>query len=391
MSRLPLSGTNDDTNSDLELSDPTDIDVYFIGGSGVRPPLRRRTGSVLGGLEESDVTFAAGEVEYSPAPRTTDEQAQLLWQVLQSDRNREIQQITPPENKRVYAIRDDSPSTFLAKNVVRSGHLEPGLMLHVCAMTQEGRELLHPKFKPEVAVINPEGGGSRAGAAAVAGNTNRAAGPSDFSEDEADREAECEHRETLCQKTSKDWATAPLNDQTTNLVRACIENGVAISDTTEEGLGAGTDLQEVKRLVARGQLLELPSSENTDPTLIACPRRPTGHPGQYERLLGDEPVRTYVPLRLRPWAMDCAHKEAVHLGEKVTLRLLHRFYWWIGMAESIKWWIRRCYTCQARTSTRLTVRWPLISLPLPTRPGQMMVSFDLLGALPTTTSTPSWL
>ncbi|CAM9876945.1 unnamed protein product [Pylaiella littoralis] len=38
------------------------------------------------------------------------------------------------------------------------------------------------------------------------------------------------------------------------------------------------------------------------------------NPGQYERLLGNEPVRTYVPMMLRPWVMDCSHKEAVHLG-----------------------------------------------------------------------------
>ena len=79
--------------------------------------------------------------------------------------------------------------------------------------------------------------------------------------------------------------------------------------------------------------------------------------------------------------MDCTHKEAVHLGEKVTLAMLQRFYWWIGMADSVKWWIRRCYTCQARKSARSTIRWPLVSLPLPSRPGQM-VSCDLLGPLP---------
>ena len=81
--------------------------------------------------------------------------------------------------------------------------------------------------------------------------------------------------------------------------------------------------------------------------------------------------------------MDCAPKEAVHLGEKVALGLLQHFYWWIGMAESVKWWIRRCYACQARKSTRQTVRWPLISLLVPSRPGQM-VSFDCLGPLPVT-------
>ena len=94
-------------------------------------------------------------------------------------------------------------------------------------------------------------------------------------------------------------------------------------------------------------------------------------------------MRTYVPLLLRPWVMDCTHKEAVHLGEKVTLNMLPRYYWWIGMADSVKWWIRRWYTCQARKTARNTVRWPLVSLPLPTRPGQM-IHFDLLGPLPET-------
>ena len=77
-------------------------------------------------------------------------------------------------------------------------------------------------------------------------------------------------------------------------------------------------------------------------------------------------MRTSVPQLLKPWVMDCAHKEAVRLGEKVTLGLLQRFCWWIGVAESVKWWIRRCCACQTRKSTRYTVRWPLISLSLPT-------------------------
>lgn len=29
-------------------------------------------------------------------------------------------------------------------------------------------------------------------------------------------------------------------------------------------------------------------------------------------------MRTYVPLLLRPWVMDCTHKEAVHLGWQLS-------------------------------------------------------------------------
>ena len=105
------------------------------------------------------------------------------------------------------------------------------------------------------------------------------------------------------------------------------------------------------------------------------------HPGLFERYLGDEPLRTYVPMMLRPLVMDQTHEEAVHLDERVTLSLLQRFYWWIGMKQSLKFWIRRRYSCQAKKSDRYTVRWPLVSLPLPSRPGQM-VAFDFLGPLP---------
>ena len=53
------------------------------------------------------------------------------------------------------------------------------------------------------------------------------------------------------------------------------------------------------------------------------------------------------------------------------------------MGESVKWWIRRCYTCQARKNARKTAHWPLIPLPSASRPAQM-VSFGRLGPLPTT-------
>ena len=70
------------------------------------------------------------------------------------------------------------------------------------------------------------------------------------------------------------------------------------------------------------------------PTREPVPR-PNRKPGRYERLLGDEPVRVYVSLILRQWVMDRTHKEAVHLGEKVTLAMPERYYYWVGMASSV--------------------------------------------------------
>ena len=50
MSSVPLPATKDALSATLRLTDATDIDVYFIGASGVQPRLRRQAGTILGGL-----------------------------------------------------------------------------------------------------------------------------------------------------------------------------------------------------------------------------------------------------------------------------------------------------------------------------------------------------
>lgn len=79
------------------------------------------------------------------------------------------------------------------------------------------------------------------------------------------------------------------------------------------------------------------------------PRVPAGHPGrrpgQYGRLLGEELIRVKLPLLVRRWVTGYACKEAVHLCERVVLVVLQIYYWWIGMTKSVKWWLRRGYTC----------------------------------------------
>ena len=81
------------------------------------------------------------------------------------------------------------------------------------------------------------------------------------------------------------------------------------------------DKKQVKRLVSQGEIMELSHSQKllVKRHSIEPANRDDRNPGRFERLLGEEPVRTYVPLLLRPWVMDCAHKESVHLGEKYTV------------------------------------------------------------------------
>ena len=47
------------------------------------------------------------------------------------------------------------------------------------------------------------------------------------------------------------------------------------------------------------------------------------------------------------------------------------------------WWLRHCLICQARKNPWLTVRWPIISMPLPKGSG-VAVSVDYFGPLPAT-------
>ena len=190
-----------------------------------------------------------------------------------------------------------------------------------------------------MAAINTGEGGDSAEAVAEAGPTYAGSGLLQILEEEFNSEAACEFGEHLCPKTVKDWAAAQVKDDTARVIIKCLANGTPSSDETGDGSNPKVDVQEVKRFVAQGELMELPNYEKTAcPASVACSRdRPNRHPGQYGRLLGDELVRTYLPLLLRPWVMDCAHQKAVHLGEKVILGLLERLYWWIGMAESVKW------------------------------------------------------
>ena len=70
--------------------------------------------------------------------------------------------------------------------------------------------------------------------------------------------------------------------------------------------------------------------------------------------------------------------------------MLERFYWWVGMEVCTKWWVRRCLKCQARQTSRQTIRWPTLSVPLPSSPG-ISISVDYFWPLPTTARGNSYI
>ena len=79
----------------------------------------------------------------------------------------------------------------------------------------------------------------------------------------------------------------------------------------------------------------------------------------------------------------CHSTASCPLSTTRTLRLLERFYWWIGMSTCTRSWVCYCLKCQARKTSRLTVRWPIFSMPLPEGHG-IAVSVDYFGPLQVT-------
>ena len=117
-------------------------------------------------------------------------------------------------------------------------------------------------------------------------------------------------------------------------------------------------LSDIQDLAGKSRL------HTTDDDIVLLVRNPTLPPTRSDKpnsvgraacLLNDEQVRIYVPLLMSPWIMKgCRSTASCHLGS--TLRMLERFYWWIGIKVCTLWWLRHCLKCRARKAPRLTVR-----------------------------------
>ena len=130
---------------------------------------------------------------------------------------------------------------------------------------------------------------------------------------------------------------------------------------------------EVIDLAAKTCIYEIPTTLRSSVHLLVREGPPTA-----------PRARIFVPIMMRPWVLQKCHADAsCHLGVARTLRMIERFFWWIGLEPCVRWWIRRCMTCQARKTSRHTVRWPVIKMPLPNGPGEV-VSVDFFGPLPIT-------
>ena len=359
LSRLPLPATEDDFDK-CRLIEPGDVEVYFIGASGIYQTrlLSEKSASDISASDKSAVQVA----NIVPSPfncplvslcqPTTDDVAERLWFTVQH---------TLPRVPEYSAMsHNDSSEIVDCVSVVRgvmSGQLEPGVVLYgspIVVSNTVRAKLVTAADECRLAPINPPAPMHTASDVSDPPVTPAAdADANGYSSVAADPLAAA-HRfgDTLCQRRDVEWASAQQEDP---LARASIryvqhENDGSTEIFSLSELENNTfDIQQVKRIASQGALLELSTGavllvkRETTPTA----HRPARVSGKFERLSGDENTRVYVPFLLRPWALDSVHKEGFHLGENVTLASAKRYYWWIGMSASVKWWIRHCIICQA--------------------------------------------
>ena len=354
-------------------------DVFFVGGGG------GSGGSARAQKNGKQVSRAASKTFL-----TEDEARHEEWKAVQAVHPRSTRTPHNEERSTEFLVDDDSPLVQPTIHAVVEGQLEPGLLLSACPFTQEGIDLLQQTQGVVSAVTRyatreqarPLRNSTKMARGTRRGTAENTSSPVNSPGTEEKYEISSNSRATemcaendkgldsaaavafgnlLCEKIPIDWCEAQSRDPTARLVIKLLRAKAKREDIQADDLKKGDiDPDEVWRLLGQCELTALPDHDNRKllfcrPTREPVPR-PNRKPGRYERLFGDEPVRVYVLLMLRPWVMDRTHKEAVHLGEKVTLAMLEWYYYWVGMASSVKWWIRRCYACQARKKTRDTVR-----------------------------------
>ena len=97
-------------------------------------------------------------------------------------------------------------------------------------------------------------------------------------------------------------------------------------------------LSGVRSLASKSQL------HLTDGDAVLVARRPPRHLNTGDSTPSAAPPRhIYVPMSMRPWVLRTGHATtSFHLGVSSTVSMLARFFSWIGMNVSARWWIRRC-------------------------------------------------
>ena len=422
---MPLPLIDEDVYGASTLTDPDDLGVYIIRACGLTTPSCPVLGVGLGGLAPSPNIPVLGWLAPPPdisvsggLPLTQDDfwthRAPLPSQSMTA-RSRRSCAPSPQAPPTTYAIsaRDDTPRPSRrtrSQITISAGHTPS---------RPDYRKAAHSGFAASAASAPPPSRTSPLPRPNRLGYTKITNGrvPTRSPPPSADRrsvpppltaslhptapdpdiEAAATHlSNTLLNYNYHDWEQAQREDPLCDATRRHIQLGcpkhylASLCDHLPSH--QRPDPADILDLDTKGRLIQ----SNHDTVLLvrkhtAAISRPDGSPARLRRPPLDDPFHIYVPLLARPWIMHACHADAsCHLGVTRTLKMLERFFWWVGMEACTKWWVRRCLKRQARKTSRQTVRWPVLPIPLPNSP-DVSVSVDYFGPLPTTARGNSYI
>ena len=398
LSRLPLPPIADNVSGASALTDPDDLGVYLIRACRLTTPSCPVPGVGLGGLVPSpDIPVLGG---LAPSPDIPF----LGGLPLTSDDFRTHRAPLPSPSattcpRRPRATFPQAPCTTYAINA-RDGAPRPTRRTRSQTAILDGntpsrpdyRTAAHSGFAASAAAASPPLRTSPPPRSARRGSTtsrgrrapiSSTPPPADLQSvppplsaplhptaPDPDAQASAAHlSNTLLNYNHSDWEQAQRDDPLCDATRRYIQLGCPQHRLTSlydhipsHRRPASTDILD---LAVKGRLNQGDYGTALfvrNPVTVAS--SPVDTPARLGRLPFNDPVRIYVPLLARPWIMHACHADAsCHLGVTRTLKMLERFYWWVGMKVCTKWWVRRCLKCQARKTSRQTVRWPVPLLP----------------------------
>ena len=87
-----------------------------------------------------------------------------------------------------------------------------------------------------------------------------------------------------------------MKDESARIAIEFLHSGAPVGEITEETIPDTVEISEIKRLVSQGELKELSDTRKllVKRLTLEPAHRDDRNPERFERLLGNEPVRTYV-------------------------------------------------------------------------------------------------
>ena len=371
LSRLPLPPIADDVSGASALTDPDDLGVYLLRAFGLTTPSCPVPGVGLGGLVLSPDIPVLGGLAPSPdipvlggLPLTSDDfrtQRAPIPSPSATIRPRRPCATFPQAPYTTYAIkaRDDAPRP------TRRTRSQTAILDGNTPSRPDYRTVAHSGFAASAAAASPPLRTSPPPRSARLGPTtspghrapiSSTPPPADLQSvppplstplhptaPDPDAQAAAAHlSNTLLNYSHSDWEQAQRDDPLCDATRRYIQLGYPQHCLTSlcdhipsHRRPASTDILD---LAAKGRLIQGDYGTTLfvrNPVTVAS--SPADTTARLGRLPFNDPVRIYVPLLARPWIMHACHADAsCHLGVMRTLKMLERFYWWVGMEVCTK-------------------------------------------------------